>query len=78
MEHTPMVLRGDEEIKKILHPHKDLFVTKGRDLKYGKSQGIKGRPKEEDQDNQQLRCNQYIRKPSIFKDAPLHDKLGRI
>ncbi len=77
MEYTAMVFRRNKEVRKILQPNEDLPVAKGRGLEQREPKGVKGRPEKENENNDQLWGNQRVRKPSVLKDAPFHDELGR-
>ena len=77
MKYTPVVFGRNENGGEIPQPNENLFVPKRRCLEKRKTEGIEGRPEEKDQDDQHLRCDQKIGKPTIFKNALFHKKRGR-
>jgi len=77
VEDAPVIFGRDEKGRKIFQSDEDLPVTEGGGLEDREAKGVEGRPEKENQNNDQLRGDQSIGKPSVLKDASLHYELGR-
>ena len=76
MVDAPIIFRGGKEIDKIVQPHEDHSVAEGGNIKNRQAEGVKSRPEEKNQDDDQLRSNQGVREPSTVEDALFHSVIS--
>ena len=72
-----MIFGRDEKVRKIFQSDEDLSIAEGGRLEDRESDGVKGRPEKENENDDQLRGDQNIGKPSILKDASFNYESGR-